>query len=68
MAGSTYRGLYVQRLRNGRIYNVQVEMADSPRGITFSPEDYQARGIEPPLKELPNEAEYFAGQAQQKKA
>ena len=62
MQSKSYRGLYVQRLKNGRIFSVHVALPGSRRGIAFSPEDYEARGIQPPLKELPAEAEYFAGQ------
>jgi hypothetical protein len=55
---STYQGLYVQRYDNGQIHNVQVT---SPGGasIPLDPDDYVARGIEPPMEELPDAAEYF---------
>jgi hypothetical protein len=49
---STYTGLYVQRLSDGTIFNVQVR---DPRGneTGLIPQDYEARGILPPIDQLP---------------
>jgi len=49
---STYTGLYVQRLSDGTIFNVQVrDPSDHESGLT--PEDYEAKGILPPIDQLP---------------
>ncbi|MBV8405463.1 MAG: hypothetical protein JO203_14845 [Gammaproteobacteria bacterium] len=55
----TYRGLYVQRLNNGQIYNIKVAMPGGSES-TVSVFDYQAREIEPCIDRLPDAEEYFA--------
>jgi hypothetical protein len=50
---SSYTGKCVVRLSTGAIFDVQV-VDTSGIGITLSPEEYVARGITPPLKELPD--------------
>ena len=49
---STYTGIYVQRHSDGTIFNVQVR---DPNGheTGLSPEDYENRGILPPIDQLP---------------
>ena len=54
-----YRGVYVQRLSNGQIYTVHV-VAPGLVLMTFSPADYEASGIHPPMDKLPDAEEYFA--------
>jgi hypothetical protein len=56
---SSYRGLYVQRLNNGQISNVQVKTPEG-KSNTLSFFDYQAREIQPSIDQLPDAATYFA--------
>jgi len=56
---SSYRGVYVQRYRNGQIHKVQVATPDGCP-IPLSLFDYQAREIEPPVDRLPDAQGYFA--------
>lgn len=62
---SSYTGLYVQRYSSGQIHGVQV--AD-PYGnsISLDPDVYFGRKVKPPMKELPDAAEYFKLQEQAK--
>jgi hypothetical protein len=50
---SSYTGKCVLRTRDGKIVDVQVRDS-AGMGITLSPEEYRARGIKPPLEELPD--------------
>jgi hypothetical protein len=59
MMMSTYVGLYVQRLENGSMHNVQVQDF-AGNEIPLSPEEYDHRGIHPDIGELPDEADYKA--------
>ncbi len=54
---SSYTGLYVQRLSEGRIHSVQVS---NPFGnsIPLEPETYIARDVKPPIDQLPDERDY----------
>lgn len=62
---SVYKGLYVQRLSNGTIHNVQV--AD-PSGISIplDPDVYLEREIKPPMESLPDAEQYLAQQESSK--
>lgn len=48
-----YRGIAVQRLANGSIFNVVVKEANG-HIVNFIPEDYVAREIQPPINTLPD--------------
>lgn len=48
-----YRGIAVQRLANGSIFNVVVKEANG-HIVNFTPEDYVAREIQPPINTLPD--------------
>lgn len=56
---SSYTGLYVQRLTTGHVHGVQV---DDGAGIenSLNPDVYTARGIQPPIDQLPDIDIYFA--------
>lgn len=54
---SSYTGLYVQRLKDGTIVNVQV--VDTAGGnYALDPHIYIQRGCKPPIDELPDLADY----------
>ena len=55
---SSYTGLYVQRLSNGILHNVQV-FDPFGNSIPLDPETYVARGIKPLIEQLPDEKTYF---------
>jgi hypothetical protein len=54
---SSYTGLYVQRLEDGRIFNVQV-VDTAGNGNAIEPDVYKQRGCKPPIEELPDLADY----------
>ena len=58
---STYVGLYVQRLSDGTIYNVQVRDAAGIE-LPLTPEQYRASGIRPELESLPDVEAYRTAQ------
>lgn len=49
---TNYTGLYVQRLTDGTIYNVQVRDSNGHE-FGLSPQEYEARNISPPVNQLP---------------
>jgi hypothetical protein len=50
---SSYTGKCVLRTRDGIIVDVQVRDS-AGHGMTLPPKEYRARGIKPPLEELPD--------------
>lgn len=54
---SSYTGLFVQRLENGEIHNVQVEDTGGI-SIPLDPKTYMERGIKPPINQLPDAKDY----------
>lgn len=54
---SSYTGLYVQRLSTGQIHGVQVRDT-AGTDVPLDPTEYRARGIQPPIEELPDLEEY----------
>lgn len=50
---SQYTGKCVVRISTGEIISVHV-VDTAGIGMTLSPEDYEARGVKPPLDQLPN--------------
>lgn len=50
---SDYKGIYVQRLNDGSIFNVKVEDS-AGTSLTLDPQDYINRGIQPDIKQLPD--------------
>jgi len=54
---SSYKGLYVQRLNNGKIYSVQV-VDPGGNSISLEPDIYIQREVQPPIDELPDKDEY----------
>lgn len=62
---SSYTGLYVQRLNNGKIDSVQV-VDPFGNSLPLEPETYIERQIKPPLEELPDIDDYRAALAQPK--
>ena len=51
------KGLYVQRLSDGRIHGVQV-VDDAGMEWSMLPQDYINRGHKPPIGELPDLEEH----------
>ncbi len=47
----SYKGICVQRLSNGEIFNVHVEDATGIK-MTFPPDDYISKGIKPDIDSL----------------
>jgi hypothetical protein len=62
--GHYCRGLYVQRYSNGQIHGVQV-VDTAGNENSLDPSIYRARGISPPLEELPDIDDYFLHQNKQ---
>lgn len=54
---TSYKGLYVQRLPDGVIFNVQVEYQGGEIGL--EPQTYIGRGAQPPIDQLPDVGEYL---------
>jgi hypothetical protein len=54
---SSYKGIFVQRTASGDIHSVQVE---DPFGnsLSLDPRDYLARGVQPPMDQLPDADDY----------
>tara|TARA_R110002110_G_scaffold290721_2_gene504804 strand:- start:422 stop:601 length:180 start_codon:yes stop_codon:yes gene_type:complete len=54
---SSYKGLFVQKLDNSQIIDVQVE---DPHGnsLTLPEDDYRSRGILPLIEDLPDSKNY----------
>lgn len=57
---SSYTGLYVQRLNDGAIHNVQVVDAGG-HSIPLNPNEYIARGVQPPIDQLSDLEDYEKG-------
>jgi len=55
---SLYRGIYVQRYRNGEVHNVQV-VSPGGHSMAITPEMYLAKEIEPPMDSLPDAEQYL---------
>jgi len=55
---SSYKGLYTQSVA-GQIFSVQV-VAPGGHSIPLSSDEYIARGVLPPIEELPDIAQYHA--------
>jgi hypothetical protein len=54
---SNYVGKCVVRLQSGDVVSVHV-VDTAGNGMTLDPSDYKARGIKPPLTELPECAKF----------
>ena len=55
---SLYRGIYVQRHRNGKIHNVQV-VSPGGHSTAITPEMYLSKEVEPPMDSLPDAEQYL---------
>lgn len=62
---SSYTGLYVQRLSNGKIDSVQV-VDPSGNSLPLDPQTYIERQIKPPIEQLPDFDDYKAAAAEPK--
>lgn len=62
---SSYTGLYVQRLSNGKVDSVQV-VDPSGNSLVLDPETYIERQISPPIGQLPDIDDYKAAAAEPK--
>jgi len=56
---SSYTGLYVQRLSDGKIHSVQV-VDTAGNSIPLDPHIYIERDIKPPMEQLPDEKDYHS--------
>lgn len=54
---SSYKGLYVQRLTDGKVHSVQV-VDTAGNSIPLDPEIYIERDVEPPIDQLPDIDQY----------
>jgi hypothetical protein len=54
---SSYTGLYVQRLSDGIIHNVQV-VDTAGISIPLDPDTYIERDVKPPIDQLPDQEDY----------
>lgn len=54
---SSYEGLYVIRSESGNIDSVQVR-DHGGNSLPLTPDDYVARGIKPPIEQLPDFGQY----------
>lgn len=57
---SGYTGLYVEKLSNGIIVNVQVRDSVSNSTMAFDPHVYEARNTQPIINSLPDKKTYEA--------
>lgn len=56
---SSYTGLYVQRLSDGKIHSVQV-IDTAGNSIPLEPSIYIERAIKPQIEQLPDEKDYYS--------
>ena len=54
---SSYTGLYVQRLNDGKIHSVQV-VDTGGNSIPLAPDIYVQRDVKPPIDKLPDKKDY----------